>query len=494
VWLAGIHRSIPYTRPGIGVLAMNVARRIGANMVAAVGGKAIIALTGVATVAIMTRQLGVADYGVLRTALTFVLFPATFANLGLNYIMLREVGVETVRADRIVSAALGLRLTAGALFLAAGLGISLLIPWSPIVRWTILIASVGMLAYIGNEIITGVLQWQLRQELAIVAEVAGAAVTLAGVVLATKLGLGVLSMAAVSTVGFLLTFLLAWALAGRLRSVRPIVDKEIWWQLVRPGLPLAASAWFTLVSLRGDTLLLSLLKPAAEVGFYGVATKIYEVGLQLPILFGGLLMPLFARSANDPRQLRTQVTAALHVLVVVGIAIVLGLGFFARDIVVLLAGPAFIPSTAAVQIAGMSLALAGCTAALRYAAVAQGRQMRLMALDGVTSVLAVITYLILIPSLSFIGAAIGTLVVEIVMLISLSMLVGKGVGGIPWPTHLVRTLLAGLLAAAGIALLHETSLPVWAVGSFAILIYAGLLMLTGALTVSQLRAVLVTGP
>ena len=494
MWLAGIHRSIPYTRPGIGVLAMNVARRIGANMVAAVGGKAIIALTGVATVAIMTRQLGVADYGVLRTALTFVLFPATFANLGLNYIMLREVGVETVRADRIVSAALGLRLTAGALFLAAGLGISLLIPWSPIVRWTILIASIGMLAYIGNEIITGVLQWQLRQELAIVAEVVGAAVTLAGVVLATKLGLGVLSMAAVSTVGFLLTFLLAWALAGRLRSVRPIVDKEIWWQLVRPGLPLAASAWFTLVSLRGDTLLLSLLKPAAEVGFYGVATKIYEVGLQLPILFGGLLMPLFARSANDPRQLRTQVTAALHVLVVVGIAIVLGLGFFARDIVVLLAGPAFIPSTAAVQIAGMSLALAGCTAALRYAAVAQGRQMRLMALDGVTGVLAVITYLILIPSLSFIGAAIGTLVVEIVMLISLSMLVGKGVGGIPWPTHLVRTLLAGLLAAAGIALLHETSLPVWAVGSFAILIYAGLLMLTGALTVSQLRAVLVTGP
>jgi O-antigen/teichoic acid export membrane protein len=473
---------------------MNVARRIGANMAAAVGGKAIIALTGVATVAIMTRQLGVADYGVLRTALTFVLFPATFANLGLNYIMLREVAVDTVRADRIASAALGLRLTAGSLFLAAGLGITFLIPWSPVVRWTILIASVGMLAYIGNEIVTGVLQWQLRQELAIVAEVSGAVVTLAGAVLATKLGLGVLTMTAVNTVGFLLTFLLAWALAGRLRSVRPIVDTEIWWQLVRPGLPLAASAWFTLVSLRGDTLLLSLLKPAAEVGFYGVATKIYEVGLQLPILFGGLLMPLFARSANDPRQLRTQIAGGLHVLVVVGIAIVLGLGFFSRDIVVLLAGPAFVPSTVAVQIAGISLALAGCSAALRYAAVAQGRQMRLMTLDGVTSVLAVITYLILIPSLSFIGAAAGTLVVEIVMLISLSVLVGQGVGGVPWPTHLARTLLAGLLAAGGIALLRETPLPIWTVGSFAALLYAGLLMLTGALTPAQLRAVLMTRP
>lgn len=470
---------------------MNVARKIGANMAAAVGGKAIIAVTGVATVAIMTRQLGVADYGILRTALTFVLFPATFANLGLNYIMLREVAVDTARADRIVSAALGLRLVAGALFLAAGLGVTFLIPWSPLVRLTILIASVGMLAYIGNEIVTGVLQWQLRQELAILAEVLGAVATLAGVVLATRLGLGVLAMTTVSTVGFLVTFLLAWSLAARLRSVRPIVDREIWWLLVRPGLPLAASAWFTLVSLRGDTLLLSLMKPAAEVGFYGVATKIYEVGLQLPILFGGLLMPLFARSANDPGRLRTQIAGALHVLVVVGIAIVLALGFFARDIVMLLAGPAFVPSTLAVQIAGVSLALAGVSAALRYAAVAQGRQMRLMVIDGVTAALAVITYVCLIPTWSFVGAAAGTLVVEVIMVTSLSVLVGKGVGGICWPTHLLRTLLAGVLAAAGIALLRETSLNVWVLGGCAAALYGGLLLVTGALTPAQLRTVLV---
>jgi len=84
----------------------------------------------------------------------------------------------------------------------------------------------------------------------ILAEVLGAVATLAGAVLTTRLGLGVLAMTTVSTVGFLLAFLLAWRLAARLRSVRPIVDRQIWWQLIRPGLPLAASAWFTLVSLR----------------------------------------------------------------------------------------------------------------------------------------------------------------------------------------------------------------------------------------------------
>jgi len=152
-------------------------------------------------------------------------------------------------------------------------------------------------------------------------------------------------------------------------------------------------------------------------------------GCKLPILFGGLLMPLFARSAHDPGRLRTQIAGALHVLVVVGIAIVLALGFFAGDIVMLLAGPAFLPSTLAVQIAGISLALAGVSAALRYAAVAQGRQMRLMVIDGVTAALAVITYVCLIPTWSFVGAAAGTLVVEVIMVISLSVLVGQGVAG-----------------------------------------------------------------
>jgi O-antigen/teichoic acid export membrane protein len=143
-----------------------------------------------------------------------------------------------------------------------------------------------------------------------------------------------------------------------------------------------------------------------------------------------------------------------------------------------------------VQIAGVSLALAGISAALRYAAVAQGRQMRLMVIDGVTAALAVITYICLIPTWSFVGAAAGTLVVEVMMIISLSVLVGKGVGGLCWPTHLLRTLLAGLLAAAGIALLRETSLNVWVLGGCAAALYGGLLLVTGALTPAQLRTVL----
>jgi O-antigen/teichoic acid export membrane protein len=473
---------------------MNVARRIGANMAAAVAGKVVVVAAGVVTVAIMTRQLGVADYGILRTALTFVLFPATFANLGLNYILLREVGRDPQGVDRIVGAALGLRLTAAAIFLGLGFAVALLIPWSTTVRLAILIASVGMMAWLGNEILTAVLQWRLRQQAEVLAEVAGTVTTLAGALLVAELGFGVLAMTAVSTCGLFVTFVLAWMLATRLAPVRLIFDPGLWMRLIRPGLPLAASAWLLLVSMRGDTLVLSLLQPAADVGLYGVATKIYEVGLQLPFLFGGLLMPIFARAADDPAKLRMQISYALHAVLVAGMGMALGVGFFATDIVVLLAGPAFIPSAPAVRIAGVSLALGGCSAVLRYAVVAQNKQVRLMKIDAAVSVMAVLSYIVLISKVSFIGAAVGTLLVEGVMIASLLRLQGRGLGAIPWPAHLVRTLLAGLLAAGGMYLLRLSPLPILAEGAIACLLYAGSLWITGAVSLAQMRALLLTRP
>jgi hypothetical protein len=89
---------------------------------------------------------------------------------------------------------------------------------------------------------------------------------------------------------------------------------------------------------------------------------------------------------------------------------------------------------------------------------------------------------------------VGTLVVEIVMVASLLVLVGRSAGGIPWPTHLVRVLLAGLLAAGGVLLLRMSPLSVWVVAPLGGLIYSGLLLLTGALSPAQVRAVLITRP
>jgi O-antigen/teichoic acid export membrane protein len=469
---------------------VSVASRIGSNMAAALVGKAIVAVAGLITVAIMTRHLGADGYGVLRIAQTFVLFAGTLAHMGLHYVMVREVAVDEQHARRIIGSALSLRLIVAAVALALAVAIAVFGPWNRTVLLALIIAAVGMVAYQSNEIITGVLQWRLSQGRAMLAEVVGTLVTLAGAAFVVLAGYGVLSMTAVSSLGLVVIFLLAWYLANRLTPVGLVIDVPQWRRLAQAGLPIALSSYLSLISLRGDTLLLSLLKPAADVGLYGVATKIYEVGLQLPVIFGGLLMPVFARSAGNPKVLREQLTLGLHALIIVGGAIVLTLAFFARDIIMLLTGDGFLAATPAVQLTGISLALASYSTVLRYAAIAQQRQQKVLVADFITTLLAVCAYLILISRMSFMGAVYGKLVGEIAIIICLLSIVRKDLHGLPWSNLNLRALISGVLAAAALYLMRLGGLPTLLVAALGAVIYGALLFLTGAVSPAMLRQLL----
>jgi O-antigen/teichoic acid export membrane protein len=363
--------------------------------------------------------------------------------------------------------------------------------WNRTVLAAIGIASVGVIAYQGSELITCVLQWRLRQGRAMLAEAIGAVAALAAASVAALLGCGVLVMTATTSLGLVIAFVLAWILAAQLTTVRPRIDLATSRDLIRLGLPVAISACFSFVTLRSDTLLLSIFKTPTDVGLYGIATKIYEVGLQLPILMGGLLMPLFARSAAQPLQLREQIGHALHALTIVGIAIVLALGFFAEDIVILLAGPAFAAGAPAVRIAGVSLALAGFSAVLRYAAIAQEQQARLMRVDGVVMIIAVAGYLLLIPRLSFIGAALGTLVAEVASIAGSLWVVGRSIGGLPLPRFALRALLAGGIAGGALILLRTGPLPLLVDALLGAATYMALLLITGGLKAQLVKDLLV---
>ena len=65
-----------------------------------------------------------------------------------------------------------------------------------------------------------------------------------------------------------------------------------------------------------------------------------------------------------------EATTGRYALIIVGGAIVLTLAFFARDIIMLLTGDGFLAATPAVQLTGISLALASYSTVLRYAAIA----------------------------------------------------------------------------------------------------------------------------
>ena len=189
------------------------------------------------------------------------------------------------------------------------------------------------------------------------------------------------------------------------------------------GLPIAGAQILGMAMLRGDALLLSFYQPAAAVGLYGVPAKLFEIATSIPYQFAGLMMPALTAGAKNGRQeFGTALRNAVDVSALYGVGAILALAFFAPQILTLMAGPEFAAGAPALVFISVAIALAGVTHILRFALVACERPRFVLLGDSIACVCAFAAYFALIPSYSYVGAAIGTVVAEVAALVC--MLVG----------------------------------------------------------------------
>src|SRR3989338_9344642 len=77
------------------------------------------------------------------------------------------------------------------------------------------------------------------------------------------------------------------------------IDFGHWRASIKEAFPIAVSLVFVFLYFKLDTVLLSLMKPAGDVGIYSVAYKVLEVVIFLPAMYMGLIMPRLSKFASD---------------------------------------------------------------------------------------------------------------------------------------------------------------------------------------------------
>jgi O-antigen/teichoic acid export membrane protein len=482
---------------------MTQGRALMTSMAAVATGKAATAVAGLLTIVVLTRALGPHEFGYYRTVLTYCAFGSVLADLGMYLVGLREMSRPGADVPRVIGNALLLRLasTVAVLFVASLVG--LLLPYDAQVKRGIFLGALIYTAFQGSEFLIAVFQRVMKQAGSAIAEATGACVTLVGVWLMSRLDGGVLAMLCATLFGGTLALTISWTLARRLIPFRPRFEFSLWRKYVVTGLPLAGSHILSMAMLRGDTLLLSLFKPAAHVGLYGVPTKMFELTTSLPYMFAGLMMPLLTAAAAralpgplgtgqggavpggavepDRNEFGRLLGYALDAMLMFGVGGILALAFFAPNILALISGPQFAAGAPALVILAFAATLTALSFVLRFSLIALDRPRAVLTADAGACTVALLAYFILIPKFSFIGAAAGTAIAESSVLTG--MLLGLRRAGQPLPRlrSAPKTLLAGFTAAVSIWLLSYFATP-WALaliigGS----VYLGLLAVTGAI-------------
>lgn len=416
---------------------MSLARTVAWNTAVQVGGRVLGLAISMAFTALLTRHLGLAVYGQMVAAATYVALFTILGDAGIYLVAVRRAAQERERRSEILGNALGLRLLLPILPLVLAYFLVQFVPsarfptYAPALKLAVAILAVNGYFTLLNQYLIAIFRLHLRMDLAVLGETVSRLVLLGGTGLVVWLDGGLIAAVLAMTVGSLANLLFAWKVGSRFERFRPRLDLHLAREMLAESALLAVVTMLGLVHFKVDTLLLSLLQPAEDVGIYGVAYKIHEVVITFPGLFVGLLFPVFSRLVRENvEQLQQVFQRAFDVLLLAAVGVSLLVYVCAPAIAWILGAEAAI---APMRILTFALVPVFISLGFTHLLLAEGKQKGLVLLYGFLVAVNIGANYVLIQRYSYLGAASVTLGTESLSLVCLS---GYWLGYRRWPLRL----------------------------------------------------------
>lgn len=423
-------------------------RKIALNTAVQIIGKILITLVAGASVVILTRYLGPVGYGKFNLALVYLQIFGILADVGLFTIVVREISKDPKQTSKLVGNAMTLRLLLSVAVLVVAFGTSFLLPYTPDVRWAILIAAGSILFGLLNSSMVTVFQARLRMDYSVIADSVGRLVSFAAVVVVAGLNLGFYAVVTTAVIGALATLLVTYAFARRMTKIRFLTDKKVWKKLFISSIPLGIALALNQIYFRADTFLLSLFRSYQEVGLYALAFKILEIVLTFPGFFMNSVFPLLSKYiAEKDKRVKTTIQKSADFFLILGLPVMVGGYFVAPQLIRLAGGPQFAAAALPLQILLAAAVVSFLNGLFGYALIAKDRQKNALWLNVMGLVFNVVVNLIVIPPFGMVAAAITTLVSEILVFGGAFFLMRKYFGFFPHFRLLPRTAAATVVMA-----------------------------------------------
>ena len=425
-----------------------LAKKIAYNIIVSAVSRIIATIVAIVVIGLVTRYLGQEGFGYYSTILAFLYIFSVLADLGLYSIAVRSISKEGADEQTLAGQSFSLRFWAGFLIFGLSAFVVWLFPYPFEVKAGTVIAAFGFWFLSSAQVLMAVFQKYLKTDRPSFADLAGRLVQAAAIAIVVWKHLGFFAVVASFSLSSFVNFLLVWVFARRYVALRIKWDIAAWKKILVESYPLAISAIFVMVYFKLDTVMLSLFKPAADVGIYGVAYKILESLIFFPAMFVGLIMPLLSKYAYFDRVRFKQIAQkSFDVLMIFAAPLAIGGIFLSGPIIKLVAGEGF------EQAAGVLNILAGATAVIFFGSlfsnmiVALEKQKSLAKIYALGAAVNFSVNLVLIPKFSYWGAASSTLLTEILVTTLMLIAIKKAAGFLPGLSVFVKILLAaGVMA------------------------------------------------
>jgi O-antigen/teichoic acid export membrane protein len=204
------------------------------------------------------------------------------------------------------------------------------------------------------------------------------------------------------------------------RSTRPVFAGGLadLRRLLRLSIPFAVLAGFSVLYLRVDILMLGQLESAADVGNYGIASRIMDTAIVVPAYFGSAFLATIAQTGPRTARGHMQTAGALRHILVICVPLAFALGVCADPLVNLVAGSDYDSAGTLLAILSPWLALIASYSVLSNLQVALDRVRVLIAIVLAGLVLKIAANGVLIPLYGPEGAAVAAVIAEAAVVVA----------------------------------------------------------------------------
>jgi len=427
---------------------------------------ATIVLTG-GVVPLMTRHLGVTDFGRFVTASAIVMIVAGITEFGLSGIGTREYALATAPERRALLAnLLGLRtvLTLAGLALAAPL--MALAGYPQVVIAGMLVSGLGLLLLNAELTYTISLTAQLSWGIASIFELINAVVVAAATVLLVVLGASLFPFFWVSVVSSLAALLAAVIYLRGHVSLLPRFELARWRGLVHDALPYAAATTVAILYPRIGLITVSLLSSGHQTGYYSTAYKVVEVLGGTSGLIASSAFPVFARAGReDHERLRTAVSKVSDTALIAGAYVALSLAVAAPFVISVLGGRSYAPAVPVLRLQAIALLGGFLAGTWSYTLLSLRMHASLLRATLGALLVSIVASVALVPTLGADGASIASALSEFVVAGGYLLALARAHAQLlPSLAIAPRVVLAGGGAACAI-LLPVPSIVAWVIAS-----------------------------
>ena len=460
---------------------MTLVRNIAHNTIIQLVGKAAGISFSVVTIGIITRYLGLTEFGYYTTILVFLHVFSILIDFGLQMSAVRIISDPAKNESDAFSNVFTIRVISSLVFMCAAPAIALLFPYPAEVKNGIVVAAIAFFFMSTITVLVSIFQKKLRMGKVALADFLGKFFFFVFVFYSVYYDFGLLGILWSTAASSALQFAILLYFSKKLSRLRLLFQWNDWLEILKKTWPIALTIALNLIYFKADTIILSLFQSQADVGMYGAPYKLLEVIIGLAYMFLGLLLPLFtyAFAKKNMEYFKKILQSGYDAMIIIIIPMIIGTLFIGRDVMTLIAGQSFGISGDILKILMLATGAIFLAGLFGYAIVAMDRQKEMIVFYGINAVLSLVGYLVFIPRYSYWAAAWLTVFTEGFILVTAFYVLYKHIRFVPRMGTLVKSVFSSFVM--GLVLYFLSEIHTFASLILSILVYFVVLLLIGGI-------------